>query len=807
VVYNYWIQQAGFDGFRIDTTKHVEMGFWQYWCPLVHEFAATNSGKTNFFMFGEVYDGNETKCGSYTGTQGGGPFKQDSVLHYPLYFNMNSVFATASAKTSLIESNYAALAANYDPTAQNRLVTFLDNHDQARFLSSGLANNNSDRLKVALAFLYTSRGIPCLYYGTEQAFNGATDPNDREDMFDGSFEQGPSLGDNFNMTHPLFQWVAKLNNFRRLYPALLTGVHSNEVNNASGPGLLVYSRQLGGTQEVFVALNTANSSQTVPSRPTIYPQGTMLVNLLDTNETVTIGAGSQTPSIAVPSTSSKIFIAQSQLLALDPVVSGISPAHDAASVLATTPLVIQFSKPMDTNSVVAAFSTTPATSGSFMWSAARDTLTLTPTVSWPGLTLVTARIAATARDAVSSNTLYAAFESRFATAAATDFVPPMISVLSPTNGAIVSGLLTISGIATDNIAVQKVEVRLGTNAWVQANGTTAWNLSLNTSNFLNGSNVISARATDTAVNLSTTNSATVKFFNVPGNYVQRIACGNPGNITDCASNVWVLDQAYALGAFGYSGGTTGVLANSITGICASAQSLYQRERYSTSSGGFRYLFDCPAGIYETTFLEAETYWTSAGQRVFHAYIEGQQVLTNFDIIVAAGGKNLPASRVFTNTVADAQLEILFTPVVDNARISGIQARKIGDVFSDTDGIPDWWRLAYFGHATGQAGDQSRASDDPDGDGSSNGAEFVAGTHPLNPSSVFRITSYQRTGNDDQLAWPTAGGKQYQLQQRDTLQTALIWSNAGGVVAGTGLLTTQVVNNPGMSSRFYRVQVQ
>src|ERR1035438_1113800 len=97
-VYKYWIGQAGFDGFRIDTTKHVEMGFWQNWCPLVHAYASS-IGKTNFFMFGEVYDGSESKCGSYTGTQSGGAFAQDSVLDYPLYFTINSVFATASGNT------------------------------------------------------------------------------------------------------------------------------------------------------------------------------------------------------------------------------------------------------------------------------------------------------------------------------------------------------------------------------------------------------------------------------------------------------------------------------------------------------------------------------------------------------------------------------------------------------------------------------------------------------------------------------------------------------------------------------------
>ncbi|HTL18241.1 MAG TPA: alpha-amylase family glycosyl hydrolase, partial [Patescibacteria group bacterium] len=703
-VYKYWIGQAGFDGFRIDTTKHVEMGFWQNWCPAVHAYAAS-IGKSNFFMFGEVFDGSESLCGSYTGTKAGGAFAQDSVLDYPLFFTINSVFATASGDTKQIEDHYNAITGNYDPSAQMRLVTFLDNHDNARFLNASGATTN--RLNVALAFLYTSRGIPCLYYGTEQAFNGATDPNDREDMFDGQFEQGPSLGDNFNMTHPEFQMVARLNNFRRLYPALQTGSHVNQWNNPSGPGLFAYARRLN-TQEVFVVFNTTNSSQTLPSRSTIYPAGTTLVNLLNTNETVTVLGGPLTPPILVPSTSVKIFLAQSQWLPLDPAVTSISPAHDSTNISALTALVVQFSQPMDTNSVMAGFSTTPGTSGSFAWSPAGDSFTYTPAPSWPGLTMMTVRIADTARAAATSKTLYAAFESRFKTAVATDLIPPTVAIQSPTNGSFVSGVAAISGTAADNLSVQKVEVRLDNGAWLQASGTTAWNYNLNTSNFLNGSHSISARATDGVGNFSLTNSVSVRFLNVPGAYLQRLSGGNPASVTDCSANLWLADQAYASGSFGYSGGNAGNVGSTVTGICAPAQPLYQRERYGT---GYSYLFDCPIGVYETTLLEAETYWTAPGQRVFNVFIQGRQVLTNFDICAAAGGPNLPLTLTFTNSITNSQLQLLFTAVVDNARVSGVRALKIGDVFSDNDGIPDWWRLAYFDHSMGQAGDKSRGSDD------------------------------------------------------------------------------------------------
>jgi glycosidase len=413
-IYKYWIGQAGFDGFRIDTVKHVEMGFWQNWCPLIHAYAAT-IGKPNFFMFGEVYDASERKCGSYTGTRSGGAFALDSVLDYPLYYKVNSVFASAIGNTRQIEDHYQAIAANYDPAAQMRLVTFLDNHDQPRFLS--VRGATAGRLNVALVFLYTARGIPCLYYGTEQAFDGTTDPNDREDMFAGQFEQGPSLGDNFNMTHPQFQMVAKLNNFRRLYPALQLGSHVNAWNDPRGPGLFAYARRLG-REEVFVVFNTSTSTQTLTNRPTIFAAGTLVVNLFDTNEVLAVTSTPEIPPITVPGTTAKVFVAQSDWKPLDPVVVSNSPAHDATGVPTHSPIVLQFSKPMDTNSVQNSFVTIPPVEGTFTWSTAEDTVTFTPSgAGFPALTMVSINVTQTAVDAISGNALYSPYEMRFKTEA------------------------------------------------------------------------------------------------------------------------------------------------------------------------------------------------------------------------------------------------------------------------------------------------------------------------------------------------------------------------------------------------------
>ena len=413
-IYEYWIEQAGFDGFRIDTVQHVEMGFWKSWCPAIHSFAAAR-GRPDFFMFGEVLNSSDAKCGSYTGKIGGGPFKLDSVLDYPLYFRINSVFARADGNTKQLADRYAAISAGYDPSARARLVTFLDNHDQPRFLNSGLAHDDTNRLAMALGFLYTACGVPCLYYGTEQGFDGGRDPYDREDMFAGQFEWGPSRGDNFDMTHPLFRWVAMLNNFRRQYSALQTGAQTILCSDAVGPGLFAYARRLEN-QEILVVINTATTSRTLLNCPTKYPPGTIMANLLNPKELATVAPGFRISPITIPPTAVKIFTAIAQMLPLDPTVVGISPTHDFRNAPARTSIEIHFSDPMDTESVETAFSTTPQVPGVNSWSRTHDAMVFTPSApGFPSRAMIDVHIASTAKSVATGKYLHAGFDSRFLT--------------------------------------------------------------------------------------------------------------------------------------------------------------------------------------------------------------------------------------------------------------------------------------------------------------------------------------------------------------------------------------------------------
>ena len=94
------------------------------------------------------------------------------------------------------------------------MVNFLDNHDLPGFLFDA---DSADQLRAALVYLMTWDGIPCLYYGTEQAFAGGVDPKNREDMFLGNPARGFPA---FDTTNDQFAYVSALIALRKDHDAL-----------------------------------------------------------------------------------------------------------------------------------------------------------------------------------------------------------------------------------------------------------------------------------------------------------------------------------------------------------------------------------------------------------------------------------------------------------------------------------------------------------------------------------------------------------------------------------------------------------
>ncbi len=145
----------------------------------------------------------------------------------------------------------------------------------------------------------------------------------------------------------------------------------------------------------------------------------------------------------------------------------------------------------------------------------------------------------------------------------------------------------------------------------------------------------------------------------------RVNAGGP-QYTDSQGNVWSADE-------NYTGGTAAVTTSAIAGALPGAgdQALYQSQRWGNP---FSYVFNVPAGSYQVTLKFAETYWTAAGDRVFNVSINGNTVLTNFDIYKTAGGQNIALDEVFNNIApSGGAISIQFGPAsADNAMVDAIQ---------------------------------------------------------------------------------------------------------------------------------------
>jgi glycosidase len=325
-VYGRWLSLVDFDGLRIDTLKHVEHGFWQDFAPRIRAHAKS-LGKKNFLMFGEAFDGSDSKLASYVAKN-----EVDSVFYFSQMYAIKDAFRGGSSGYlhSLHEQRQGLyyqeiqndsngqpqkiLEAQPDGAGQppyKILVNFMDNHDVARFLNDG---SPVEALHAALTFLYTEDGIPCLYYGTEQDFNGGNDPNNREDMW--------SHSNNFSTSGATFQWVKQLTTLRKKYEPLRRGDMRWQAWSDNGPGILAFERYTD-SQNLLIVINTSPDQKTLDVT-TSFPSGTALTNVLnDADQTdsataadkqVDDGKGGKTTIHYVPLTldgrATKIFVQQ-----------------------------------------------------------------------------------------------------------------------------------------------------------------------------------------------------------------------------------------------------------------------------------------------------------------------------------------------------------------------------------------------------------------------------------------------------------------------------------------------------------------
>ncbi|MEG3050571.1 MAG: alpha-amylase family glycosyl hydrolase [Thermomonas sp.] len=198
--YGQWIDQ-GANAFRIDTIAWMPPAFWQQFTTRIR---AKHPG---FFMFGEAFDYDAAKIATHT-LPGNG---EVSVLDFPMKQAMDEVFGR---KRAGFERIAPALFLRDGPPYANPydLATFYDNHDMPRMDASDAGFIDAHN------WLFTARGIPVVYYGSEMGFmRGRAEHAGNRNYFG-------SEGIEAAKRSPIHSALARIANVRAATPALQRGV-------------------------------------------------------------------------------------------------------------------------------------------------------------------------------------------------------------------------------------------------------------------------------------------------------------------------------------------------------------------------------------------------------------------------------------------------------------------------------------------------------------------------------------------------------------------------------------------------------
>ncbi|MFP7723574.1 alpha-amylase family glycosyl hydrolase [Lysobacter sp. A3-1-A15] len=226
--YEQWIDQ-GADAFRIDTIAWMPHAFWKAFTQRIR------SRHPGFFMFGEAFDYDAAAIAAHTLPANGGV----SVLDFPMKQAMDEVFGRKrvgferlAPTLHLVDGPYA------NPYA---LATFYDNHDMARMDAS------DEGFIDAHHWLFTARGIPVVYYGSETGFmRGRAEHAGNRNYFGQARVDAAA-------DHPIHQALTRIASVRRTTPALQRGVQLN-VELAGDRAAFYRVLQDGDTAQVALVL-------------------------------------------------------------------------------------------------------------------------------------------------------------------------------------------------------------------------------------------------------------------------------------------------------------------------------------------------------------------------------------------------------------------------------------------------------------------------------------------------------------------------------------------------------------------------
>lgn len=271
-------KQAGVDGFRLDTFKHVETDFW-----LEHRRRTRTELSKDFFLLAEYWGGTASSLDPF--------FEKDEIDAGFDFSFKGSCEAFANGRGRAVAYG-AYLGSRHKVRKGYLLAHYLSSHDEPMALYD--LNNDKSRFRLCAAIQMTSIGLPVIYYGEEVARSGSEWPLNRTDMPWGDRDIKPGKG--LPRDEAMRDYYKQLLHIRHVHPALTRG----DFTLLSGPqdAVLAYIRQdIASGDNVLVLANREDKELAADFMlPSVWSDQPVTDDL--NNKPQTIAAGRITISMA-----------------------------------------------------------------------------------------------------------------------------------------------------------------------------------------------------------------------------------------------------------------------------------------------------------------------------------------------------------------------------------------------------------------------------------------------------------------------------------------------------------------------------
>lgn len=248
----FWVKNYDLDGFRHDATKHISEDFWRALTRKIKTYRAQNPQRS-IYQVGETY-GSPELISSYISSG-----QMDAQFDFNLYDAAVDAFAKDDTKFDNLERVLNESLHYYG--SHHLMGNITGNQDRARFVSYAdgsiqfsedpklagwtrtITNKDASgysKMAMLQAFLMTTPGIPCIYYGDEIGIPGGNDPDNRRMMTFANWN---------NEQQNLYDQLARLTKLRKENLALTYGDLFILKNNGKA---LVYVRSYFGKTAIVI---------------------------------------------------------------------------------------------------------------------------------------------------------------------------------------------------------------------------------------------------------------------------------------------------------------------------------------------------------------------------------------------------------------------------------------------------------------------------------------------------------------------------------------------------------------------------